>query len=106
MKRKRSYKFTAKRHSREGKISAAAGSVSFILTMILIDISYSNKGGTGKASAVLGLLTVLLSTAGVFFGRKGFQDEDCYQLFSWIGILLNLVILLFWIAVFGMGLLY
>ncbi len=101
--KRRTYKFASRRQSKEGLWSSAAGSLSLLLTMVLIYISYTNKGETGKATAVLGLFAVLLCIAGALFGRRSLREEDSKHFFGWLGLIISILLLVFWIGVLGIG---
>ena len=103
MRRYRSYKFTNKKHSQGGVCSSIAGVISVICTAMGIYGAYAAKGNAGTYLALLGVLAIGACVYGVIVGNQSLKDEECYHVFSKIGTGLNLVLVLFWIAVFGMG---
>lgn len=103
MKRRRTYKFTDKHHSRNGIRSSAAGVLSLGCTLGGIYGAYAAKGNAGTYLALLGILAIMGCIYGVYVGNLSFKEEDVYYLFPRIGTVLNLLLLIFWIAVVGMG---
>ena len=103
MRKRRSYKFTDKHHSKDGIRSSVAGAVSLVCTGIDVYGAYTAKGNAGNYLALFGFAAIVCCCYGVFVGNQSFKEEECYYLFSRIGTGVNLVLLIFWIAVFGMG---
>ena len=103
MRRHRSYKFTNKKHSQGGVRSSIAGAISLICTAISVYGAYASKGNAGTYLAVLGVIAIASCFYGAFAGNQSFKEEECYYIFSRIGTGVNLVLVIFWIAVFGMG---
>ena len=105
MRRYRSYKFTNKHHSKGGVRSSIAGAVSLVCTLIGVYGAYKNKGDGGTYLALCGVIAIVCCVYGVLTGNRSFQEEEVYYIFSRIGTALNCVLVIFWIAVCGMGIL-
>ena len=105
MRRYRSYKFTDKHHSQGGIRASIAAGISFVCTVIGVYTAYAAKGNAGTYLALLGVIAIAGCCYGVLVGNKSFQEEECYYLFSRIGTWVSLVLMIFWIAVVGMGVL-
>ena len=103
MRRHRSYKFTYKHHSTGGIRSSIAGAIAFVCTGIDLQAAYASRGDAGKFVALFGIAAIICCCYGTFVGSQSFKEEECYYLFSRLGTIVNLVLLIFWIAVFGMG---
>lgn len=103
MRKYRSYKFTDKHHSKGGIRSSISAAVSFVCTALGVYIAYAQKGNAGNYMALLGVIAIVGCCYGVFVGNRSFQEEECYYLFSRIGTGVSLILLIFWIAVVGMG---
>lgn len=103
MRRYRSYKFTDKHHSKGGIRSSIAAGVSLLCTTLGIYSAYAAKGNAGNYLALLGVIAIIGCCYGVLVGNRSFQEEECYYLFSRIGTGISLVLLIFWVAVVGMG---
>lgn len=103
MRRYRSYKFTDKYHSKGGIRSSIAAAVAFLCTVIDVYIAYAAKGNGGTYLALFGFAAILSCGYGAYAGKKSFEEEECYYLFSRIGTCVNTILLVFWIGVFGIG---
>lgn len=103
MRRYRSYKFTNKKHSKGGVRSSIAGAVSLICTISAVFGAYASKGNAGTYLALLGTIAIAAGIYGAFAGNQSFKEEECYYLFSRIGTVLNVILVIFWIAVVGIG---
>lgn len=103
MRRYRSYKFTNKKHSKGGVRSSIAGTVSLICTISAVFSAYVSKGNAGTYLALLGTIAIVSGIYGAFAGNQSFKEEECYYLFSRIGTVVNVILVIFWIAVVGIG---
>ena len=97
---RRKYKFTDKRQSVGGIFSTMLGimAVSFFLTAIFI--SYRQKGNGGREIGFLGIMSLFLSSIGLYIGTNIFQEENLFYLFSWLGAIINAIMLV------GMGMVF
>lgn len=100
---KRRYKFTDKNQSRLGIFSCILGVTALILTGSILAAAYMEYGQAGKGIAVLGFLAMLLAFAGMYQGIRGLMEEDTYQLFPYMGCVLNGVLLTAFIMVYMLG---
>ena len=105
MRKYRSYKFTNKKHSTGGVRSSIAAAIAFICTAVSVAFAYMSKGNVGNFLMIFCIIAMICSVYGVFAGRKSYHEEECYYLFSHIGTTVNLILLVFWIAVAALGVL-
>lgn len=103
MARYRSYKFTDKHHSKGGIRSTIAGAVSYLFTFWAVYCAFSAKGNAGNYLAVFGVLAIAACGYGLVTGKNSFREEESYDIFSRLGTGLNLLLVIFWIAVTGLG---
>lgn len=103
MRRYRSYKFTDKHHSRGGIHSSIAAAVALLCTVIDVYSAFAAKGNGERYLVLFGFVAMISCGYGAYVGKKSFEEEECYHLFSGIGTVCNLILLVFWIAVFGLG---
>ena len=99
MRRKRSYrsyKFTDKHHSKRGVRSTIAGGIALVCTLLDLNFAYTEKGNAGEIVAVFGLIAVLCSIYGIFAAKRSFKEEEVYYVFSRIGLIVNLILVVFW----------
>lgn len=103
MARYRSYKFTDKHHSKGGIRSSIAGAVSVLCTLWAVYCAFAAKGNAGNYLAVFGVLAIVSCCYGLAAGQKSFREEECYYIFSRLGTGVNLLLVIFWGAVTGLG---
>lgn len=87
------YKFTDKSQSVGGIFSTvlAVGAVVFFCAAVWR--SYLHRGAGGREIGLFGILSMFLSAIGLYFGVGSFQEEEIFYLFSWIGTIMNAVML-------------
>lgn len=100
---KRSYKFTDKKHTKQGMLSSALGMAALILLALGVYLSYQMSGNAGSYTGLLGLFSMLFAAVGFVLALKGFQEEDAYYLFSQIGVVLNGLLFVVWVLIFIIG---
>lgn len=105
MSRYRSYKFTNKHHSKGGIRSSIAALVSLLCTAVSIGASYAAKGEGARYLVIFAVAAIVGCCYGLFVGNQSFKEEDCYYLFSRIGTAVNLVLVILWVVIVGMGIL-
>lgn len=100
---RRKYKFTDKSQSVGGIFSTVLAVMAAAAFVSAVWISYRQRGNGGLFIGLLGVLTVFFSAIGLYVGAKSFQEEEIFFLFSWIGTILNAVLLVGMIMVFLIG---
>lgn len=104
-RRKRtSYKFTEKTHSRRGKRSLGMALISIIIGISVIVISYRNAGNASIYVGSAGIFSLILSFVALIMGIRSLREEDSYKVFPGLGTLFSGVAFLGWLAVYGLGL--
>ena len=91
--RRRKYRFTDKNQSRQGIISSAIGVASLVILIGVLAAAYMQYGRAGKLIAVFGVLALILSAVGMYYGVNGTREEDTYHLFPWLGCGMNGLVL-------------
>lgn len=100
---RRSYKFTDKKHTRQGLVSLALAAASIIFTAVCLMMAYRMSGEAGSMVGLLGILSFLASITGFVLAVRGFQEEDVYYLTSQVGAVLNGVLFIGWVLVCMIG---
>lgn len=103
MRRRRNYKFTDKHHSKGGVRSSIVGAFSLLCTGLCLFLSYEAKGNPGNYVAMFGFFAIAGSLYGAIAGKRSYREEECYYLFSGLGTIVNLILLIVWIAIIGVG---
>ena len=93
MSRKNSIMFTNKKHTEKGIMASILGVISLLTLSYSIVVSYRNSGDVPIQYGVAVLLAMLFSLVGVILGIISRSDRDRYYLFSYMGIVLNVLAL-------------
>jgi len=100
---KRSFIFTNKEHTKKGIFSSLLALISFASLVFLIVMSYVARGDISPTFGAIGFICTLFSSAGIIIGLMGKNEPDKYYLFAYIGIIWNVVDLLFVSAILYAG---
>ena len=73
---RRSYKFTDKKHTKQGLLSVACGGGALILTAVSLSLAFRMAGQAGSVVGLLGIFAMMASAAGFVLAIRGFQEED------------------------------
>lgn len=105
MKRKKrgSYKFTGKKHSRLGMAALGIAVCSIALGIGVTAVSFRNAGAASVYVGSAGLFSMLLSVIALVLGIKSLREEETYKIFPGIGTFLSAVSFLGWAAVYALG---
>lgn len=101
--RSRKYKFSDKKHPVEGIVSFAMGIIAMLLTLAAIILSEQAKGQGGMLIGTLGMAAMLFSLAGAVLAVYCFKKKEIHYRFPVFGVVLNSILLLFLLALYGMG---
>lgn len=94
-KKKRKYVYSNKKHTEKGIFSTILAVISGVALTFLIVMSYRNKGIISGSYGATAFLCTLFSAVGILLGVMGKNEEDKFYLFAYIGIIWNIVDILF-----------
>lgn len=98
------YKFTEKRHSHKGIMSANLGLIGIVTIVICVWSGFLRRGEVPYSHGAALFLAELMSMVGLGLGLAGRFDVDRYYIFPNIGIFLNGLVLAAGIILLGLGL--
>lgn len=93
MSRKNSYIFTNKNHSQKGIMATILGVISLASLIYAIVMSYRNNGDIPLQYGAAAFLVTIFALTGVVLGVISKAERDKYYIFSYLGILLNVLAL-------------
>ena len=99
----RGYKFTNKTHPVKGICSTILGTISLLGICAVIYQSFRAGGATKPGYGLTGLLAVIFTLTGMILGILSFRERDSFVLLSWVGTILNLVVLICIGFLFSLG---
>ena len=93
----RKYIFTNKKESKKGIMSAVLGIIALVSLFFAVYETFRNQGQALVKYGVAALFALLFALAGIVLGIMSKMEEDRFYLFSYLGIILNLM------AIAGIG---
>ncbi len=99
-KKKNSFKFAGKKHSKRGKLSLSLAVCSCIAAVGMVVFSIQSGGQANIGCA--GLFTLLLSAVSFLIGLTSLREES-YKLFPVLGSVCSGLILAGWAAIYALG---
>lgn len=94
-KKKKSFIYTNKKHTEKGIFSTILAVISFVTISFLLIMSFKSAGAIDSSYGATAFLCTLFSATGIILGYVGKNEPDKYYIFSNIGIVWNIINLLF-----------
>lgn len=89
----RKYIFTDKRESKKGVMSTALGLIALVSVAAAVYATYRNQGQAMIRYGMAVLFALLFSLVGIVLGVMAKWEKDRFHVFSWLGIVLNLLVI-------------
>ena len=91
--KKNSFLFTNKEHTLKGIMGTILGVISLISLVYIIEDSYSTAGEVPIQYGAVAFLTMIFAFVGIVLGVLSKSDKDKFYFFSYLGIVLNVIVL-------------
>ena len=92
--KKRKYIYTNKKHPPGAIMSVILGIISGVSMIAVVYLTYRANGEAIPGYGLTGLLAVIFSLIGFVLSAKSFQQKEAFRVYSVVGLILNLVVLL------------
>ncbi len=102
-RRRTSYKFTEKTHSKRGAAALFLALVSLGVFVFVVLKSFYSAGGGSMYLGSAGVASMLLAVAALVLAFTSLGDENSYKLFPFAGLLCSFLATGIWIAVYVSG---
>lgn len=102
-KRRASYKFTEKSHSKQGIRALVMALTSIVIAIAVVVISFQNAGNASVYIGSAGLFSMLLSLVALVIGIRSLREEESYKIFPGLGTFFSAVAFLGWLTVYIVG---
>lgn len=102
-KKKKNYVYTNKKHTEKGIFSTILAVISFVTLVFLLIMSFRSAGEINASYGATAFLCTLFSGVGIIIGAIGKNEPDKYYVFAYVGIIWNVVNLLFISAILYAG---
>ncbi len=93
MAKKNSYMFTNKEHSQKGIMSTILGVIALVTLAYTIVMSYFKAGDIPRQYGAAAMLVMIFAFAGIILGLISKTERDRFYLFTYVGIVLNVLAL-------------
>lgn len=97
------YVFTDNRHPEKGIMSTILGVLSDVSLVAVVLFSYRNGGQAFMRYAAAAFVAAIFSCLGLALGIMSRMEKDIFKLFPNLGIILNLIAVLFIIFILVLG---
>jgi hypothetical protein len=102
-RRRRSYKFTEKKHSKRAVISFCLAMVTLVTYVVFVYMSYKSAGQLSAYFGAFGVLAMLLAVVSVVLSVTTLKEEDSFVFFPRMAVLTSVVSTLMWIGNYIQG---
>lgn len=90
---KKNFMFTNKEHTLKGIMATILGVISLVSLVYIIVESYANAGEVPIQYGAVAFLTMIFAFAGIVLGVLSKSERDKFYFFSYLGIVLNVLVL-------------
>ncbi|MEH2943718.1 DUF6142 family protein [Lachnospiraceae bacterium KK002] len=101
-KKKNSYKFAGKKHSRRGKLSLFLAVLSALMGIGMVVFSIRSSGNASVYIGSAGLFALLMTMVSLLIGITSLREES-YKLFPVLGSICSGIVLAGWIMIYISG---
>ena len=102
-RRRRSYKFTEKTHSKKAIVSFALAAVTLVTYFVFVYLSYRAGGQLSAYYGAFGVLAMLIAIVAMCLSIATFKEEDSFAFFPKIAMATSVVSALLWIGNYVQG---
>lgn len=95
--------FTDNRHPEKGVMSAILGCISVTALVVSVVFTYRDGGQAQIRYAAAALVAAIFSVAGIILGIMSRFERDIFKLFPNLGIILNLLSIIFIVFLLVLG---
>lgn len=90
---KKNFMFTNKEHTQKGIMATILGVISLSSLVYIIIDSYANAGKVPLQYGAVAFLTMIFAFVGIVLGVMSKSEKDKFYFFSYLGIVLNVLVL-------------
>lgn len=102
-RKRRSYKFTEKTHSKRAVVSFGLGTATLVTYFVFVYLSYQSAGQLSAYFGAFGVLAMLVAVVSVVLAITTLKEEDSFAFFPRMAILTSVVSTLLWVGNYVQG---
>lgn len=102
-RRRRSYKFTEKTHSKKAMVSVGLAGISEIMYLIFVYLSYKGAGTLSTYFGGFGVMAMILAISALVNAITTLKEEDTFPLYPMVAVVLSAIASLSWVGTYIIG---
>ena len=102
-RKRRSYKFTEKKHSKRAIISFGLAAATLVTYLIFVYLSYKAAGQLSAYYGAFGVLAMIVAVVALVFAITTLKEEDSFALFPRLAMITSVVSTLLWVGNYIQG---
>ena len=102
-RRRNSYKFTEKTHSKRGIISLSISAVLVLLYVVFVFLAFRGAGTLSTYYGSVGVLAMLISVGALVISIMSLFEEDSFKIFPRLGFMASVLAVVCWLGTYVMG---
>jgi len=102
-RRRRSYKFTEKTHSKRAIVSFGLAAVTLVTYFVFVYLSYEAAGQLSAYFGAFGVLAMLMAIVSVGLSVTTLKEEDSFALFPRMAMVTSVLSTLLWVGNYVQG---
>lgn len=95
-RRRGSYKFTEKTHSRRGMTASLMAMLLLVWYLVFVYLAFTQNGQLSAYYGSAGVMAMLLSFVTIVVAAGTFKEENSFKLFPRLGLFLSLLDIVCW----------
>ena len=104
MRRKRSsYKFTEKKHSKMAMIAFGLAVVTLLIYFVFVYLSYRSAGQLSAYYGAFGFLAMLVAIVSMILSIAALKEEDSFMFFPYMAMAASVISSLMWVGNYIQG---
>ncbi|WP_130837107.1 DUF6142 family protein [Lachnoclostridium sp. Marseille-P6806] len=101
--RRRKHLFTSKKKSFRALLSDCLGGIALVCSLLVLYLTFRQGGTATVQGGAVFLLCVVFALAGMILAVLSRREPDCYYFFSYLGMLMNGLVLAAGVLVVYLG---
>jgi len=102
-RRRKSYKFTEKTHSKQAIVAAVLAGISFIMYLVFIYLSYHAAGALSTYYGGFGFGAMIMALVALGISIPTLKEEDSFTLFPRWAFIASILSTVCWVGTYIMG---
>ena len=102
-RRRRGYKFTEKKHSRQGILATVLALALLVWYLVFLKLAFQGGGSLSAYYGSAGVVARIATFVVLVIAAKSLREEDSFQLFPRLGLGLTLLDMVCWIGTYIWG---